>query len=102
MTDEERYERNKNEFRSVVKGLNFITPRVVDYIRAGKYICEIAGSGTEGYTKYHIYGVTVVDTEVPCQYDELCKCFVEESYAEAKRKAFEYVNELVEKYGDKK
>lgn len=49
------------EFRNVVKGYNFITPVLLEYGRAGKYIYELSKS-TDSCGSFFgkIYGVTVV------------------------------------------
>ena len=52
---------NGNEFRQVVGGRNFMTPKLSGYFQSGDYQCEISrGSGIDGQT---IYGVTVVNTD---------------------------------------
>lgn len=46
------------EFRSVVKGQNFITPVVNGYYISGNYICELSHGNFLGDV---LYGVTVVN-----------------------------------------
>lgn len=51
----------KSEFKKVVKGRNFMTPRVLRYGKTGRYYYEI--SEGEGMDNQAIFGVTVVDGE---------------------------------------
>lgn len=69
----------KDNFTRVVKGENFMTPEVVRYHKAGKYIAELArGEDMDGD---YIYGVTVVEYDKgQCRHD-LSECFDTEAQA---------------------
>ena len=59
------------QFRTVVKGHNFMTPNFERYVRAGKYVCEItSGNGFDGDP---IFGVTVVNTDTQTHNTKLSK-----------------------------
>ena len=49
----------KREFTSIVKGENFMTPKVIKYLRIDDYVVEIAKGE---FLRKDIYGVSVVDT----------------------------------------
>lgn len=61
------------EFRQVVKGENFMTPKLSGYWQSGDYQCEVSrGTGIDGQK---IYGVTVVNTDTMEHDHSLSKCF---------------------------
>ena len=72
------------EFRKICPGNNFITPYIIDYKKIGRYIIEISMDPYH-YVSLCIYGVTVVDTE-----------------KETKKKAYDYIDELIKKYRNDK
>lgn len=80
MTEEE-YDRLQNNpngkiFRKIIKGINFITPIILDYIKCGKHIAEIS-KNRENPDIDVIYGVTVI-TKIGNSYEKnfkLCKAF---------------------------
>ena len=63
MTQEEhnRLQNNPNGkiFREIVKGINFLTPIILDYKKCGNYIVEISKS-RENPDLDIMYGVTVI------------------------------------------
>lgn len=63
MTNEEYYELQRNPngkiFRNVVKGVNFITPAIINYYKKGKYIIELS-TNRENSLIGKIYGITVI------------------------------------------
>lgn len=88
----EEKEREIETFCSVVKGENFITPNVEDFIRVGKYLCELSSG-------YHIMGttpvgVTVVNTETMEQEFDMSQAFFEKDHETAMQKAKEYIETL--------
>lgn len=93
MTEEEYWilQRNPNGqiFRKIIKGVNFITPIILDYIKCGKHIAEISKSKENPYIDI-IYGVTVI-TKKDNEYvkdDELCRAFCDYNEVE------QYLKEL--------
>ena len=46
-------------FKSVIKGVNFITPIILDYKRIGKYIVEIS-TNRKNEIIGKLYGVTII------------------------------------------
>lgn len=63
MTQEE-YDKLQNNpngkiFRKIVKGVNFITPIILDYKRIGKYIVEIS-TNQKNEIIGKLYGITVI------------------------------------------
>lgn len=80
MTQEEYYELQNNPngkiFREIVKGVNYITPIILDYKKCGKHIVEISKT-RENPDLDTMYGVTVI-TKKDNEYvkdDKLCKAF---------------------------
>lgn len=80
MTQEEYYKLQNNPngkiFRKIVKGVNCITPIILDYKKCGKHIVEISKT-RENPDLDVIYGITVI-TKKDNEYvkdDELCKTF---------------------------
>jgi len=63
MTEEEYNRIHSTEeskiFKSVVKGVNFITPIILDYKRIGKYIVEISTNRNNEIIG-KLYGVTII------------------------------------------
>lgn len=63
MTSEQYYKLQKNLnreiFRNVVKGVNFITPEIIDYYKKGKYIIELSTNRNNSLIG-KIYGITVI------------------------------------------
>ena len=51
----------KQTFRSIVKGRNFITPKVLKYGKTGRHIYEL--SDGEGFKHNIMYGITVITLE---------------------------------------
>lgn len=67
------------EFQAVVKGENFMTPKVLSYWQSGDYQCELAlGHGFDGSK---LYGVTVVNTDTMQHEHSLSKCFEKRAQA---------------------
>ncbi len=88
----EEKEREIETFYSVMKGENFITPNVEDFISIGKYLCELSSG-------YHIMGtipvgVTVVNTETMEQEFDMSQVFFEKDYETAMKKARKYMATL--------
>lgn len=74
-----------NEFKQVVKGINFITPTVSGYWQSGDYQCELSrGTDFEGAK---VYGVTVVNTDTMKPEHDLSKLFPKRGQALAYIKA---------------
>ena len=46
-------------FTNIVKGTNFITPKIIDYYKKGKYIVELSTNGRNNLLG-RIYGITVI------------------------------------------
>ena len=80
-------------FRSIVKGSNFVTPNVVDYIYSDnmKYIAELSVSKIFGKA---IYGVTVVNVSARKKAEHLSKPFLDEDRAVAYSQAINYIKNL--------
>ena len=96
MTQEEYNELQNNPngkiFRNVIKGVNFITPIILDYKKCGKHIVEIS-KNRENPDIDIMYGVTVI-TKNNNKYIEdfkLCKAFYD--YNEVKQYLKELENE---------
>lgn len=80
---------NGKIFRKVIKGVNFITPIILDYKKCGKHIVEISRS-KENPDIDVMYGVTVI-TKNNNEYIEdfkLCKSFYDYNEVE------QYLKEL--------
>lgn len=74
------------EFKSVVKGENFMTPQIKGYWQTGDYQCELSfGYGIGGGK---LYGVTVVNTTTMTHESGLGKVF------ESRKEALAYINVL--------
>lgn len=93
MTQEEhdRLERDPNGkiFRKYVKGVNYITNIILDYVKCGKHIVEIS-KNKENPDINVMYGVTVI-TKTENGYEKnfkLCKAFYD--YKEVEQ----YIKEL--------
>lgn len=83
------------KFKRVVPYANFMTPDVIDYIRCGRYICELS----YGYgCGLHIYGATVIDEIRMEKRDGLSMCFSNSD----KRIAEAYVMEHIKSLSDEK
>ena len=80
-------------FRSIVKGSNFVTPDVLDYIYSDnkRYLAELSVSKIFGNA---IYGVTVADVIKRKQADHLSKPFIHEDKNVAYENAIEYIRGL--------
>ena len=80
-------------FRSIVKGSNFVTPDVLDYIYSDnkRYLAELSVSKIFGNA---IYGVTVVDVIERKQAEHLSKPFIHEDKNAAYENAIEYIRGL--------
>lgn len=96
MTQEEYYtlENNPNGkiFREIIKGVNFITPIILDYIKCSKHIVEISKT-KENPDIDVMYGVTVI-TKTENGYErnfKLCKAFYD--YKEIEQYLKELENE---------
>ena len=76
-------EKLKQEFREVVKGGNFVTPIIIDFIKIKNGVCELSTGIIFGKK---VYGVTVVINKKH-EYD-LSKLFT------TKEEAIEYVETL--------
>jgi len=50
----------KNKFSSILKGVNFITPEVIEYIEVDNYICEISKGK---FLNTDLYGISTVNTD---------------------------------------
>lgn len=91
---QEKYDITQNNpngkiFREIVKGVNFLTPVILDYKKCGKYIVEISKS-RENPDIDAMYGVTVI-TKKENSYEEnfkLCKAFYDYNEVE------QYLKEL--------
>lgn len=80
---------NKQRFQKVVKGDNFVTPKILRYGQQGDYVYELSkGSGL--FDKM-VYGVTVVDLRTNEHRRDLSKAFFNREETEG------YINDL-EKY----
>lgn len=80
---------NRKIFRKYVKGVNFITPIILDYIKCGKHIVEISKS-KENPDIDTMYGITVI-TKTENGYEKnfkLCKAFYDHKEVE------QYLKEL--------
>lgn len=96
MTEEEYYtlENNPNGkiFRKIIKGVNIITPVILDYVKCGKHIVEIS-KNKENPDIDTMYGVTVI-TKTENDYEKnfkLCKAFYD--YKEVEQYLKELKNE---------
>lgn len=96
MTQEEYYELQNNPnskiFRKIIKGVNFLTPIILDYKKCGNHIVEISKS-KENPDIDTIYEVTVI-TKKDNEYikdDKLCKAFY--NYNEVEQYLKELENE---------
>ena len=80
-------------FRSIVKGSNFVTPDVLDYIYSDnkRYLAELSVSKIFGNA---IYGVTVVDVVKRKPAEHLNKPFIHEDKNAAYDNAIEYIRGL--------
>lgn len=78
------------QFAKILSGENFITPVVVDYVKRGRYICEISKE-RGAYCSLGLIGVTVVDVVDKKRCFELDTCF---SGSTALREAREYINQI--------
>lgn len=94
---QEKYDELQNNpigkiFRKVIKGVNYITPIILDYRKCGKHIVEISRS-RENPDIDIMYGVTVI-TKENNEYitnDKLCKPFY--NYNEVEQYLKELENE---------
>lgn len=89
------------DFREICPGNNFLTSYIIDYKKIGRYIVEIS-MDTYHYICLCMYGVTVVDTERKERCIDLDKSFVGDTEKETEKKAYDYINELIKKYGNDK
>lgn len=83
---------NGKIFRKYVKGVNFITPIILDYVKCGKHIAEISRT-REKPNIDTMYGVTVI-TKTENAYEKnfkFCKAFYD--YEEVKQYLKELENE---------
>ena len=80
-------------FCSVVKGENFMTPNVEDFIRVGKYVCELSSANTSFMGSFSV-GVTVVNSETMEREWDLDNSFHEKNYKTSMQKAMEYISSL--------
>lgn len=71
------------EFRAIVKGENFITPKILDYYVTGDYLCELS-QGTD-FDGNKVFGVTVANAETGKHEHGLSKLW------ETKKKAIAYI-----------
>lgn len=75
-----RNDQLSTEFRTVIKGSNFMTPHIVGFWSVGNYVCEL--SKGNDFSGGRIYGVTVVNRETQERELELDQSF--NSLAQAK------------------
>ena len=78
------YSEEADYFKKIIKGVNFMTPNVVGYI---KYINGVIELSSGKYINNEIFGVTVVEHNL--KNDFLCKFF--NTYTEAT----EYIDKLI-------
>ena len=76
------------EFKSVVKGENFMTPMVMSYWISGDYIAEL--SQGDGFDGSGIFGVTVVNGETMTHDHEKSMSFADH------KEALDYIKSLGE------
>lgn len=83
-------------FREVVKGVNFVTSKIVDYIQQGNFVCELSYdfNYSGALFKHHIYGVTVVDMDKKERRTDLGKVFDDDKQSVAYNTALEYIKTL--------
>ncbi|MCK5610470.1 hypothetical protein KAR91_51835 [Candidatus Pacearchaeota archaeon] len=79
--------RTENEIRSIFratyKGNNFMTPEIVRFGNAGKYIYELSSSGkTQGFAA-NLHGVTVLNSATQEKENDLNQSFHSLADAEA-------------------
>lgn len=83
------------QFRKLVKGNNPLTPHVIDYVKVGKYICEVS---TDSYTPdpndMRMVGVTVLDMEKGEIDTDLSQAFCDKKIDLAKAEAYKYIETL--------
>ena len=82
---------NEELFTSVLKGRNFVTPKVISFERKGDYVCEVSHGRM---FSNHIVGVTVVNAVKKERAMEFDKSFTEATLNRALKKATEYINNL--------
>ena len=81
----------RKEFAKILGGFNFITPVLVDYVRKGRYICEIS---KEQYPTEHLVGVTIVDTVNKERCMDKDTSFTGKTWDESMQKAYSYIESL--------
>ena len=83
-------------FREVVKGVNFVTRHIVNYIQQGNFVCELSYGFNYSHAlyKYHIYGVTVVDMVKGEHRTDLDSVFDDDKQDVARNAALEYIKTL--------
>lgn len=82
------------QFRKLVKGGNPLTPNVIDYVKVGKYICEISQDRYTPAYDERIVGVTVLDMEKGEIDHDLSQAFCDKKIDLAKAEAYKYVETL--------
>lgn len=81
----------REKFTKILKGFNFITPVIVDYVQSGRYICEIS---KERHVVEHLVGVTVVDTVNKERCMDKDTSFTGKTWNESMQKAYSYIESL--------
>ena len=86
--------RNKKmAFKSIVDGVNFMTPEVVDYFERGKFVAELSTSD-DLFCGLHAFGVTVANTKDRKHEISMCRSFLNKDKETARKNALEYINSL--------
>lgn len=80
------------KFQAICQGANFVTPRQLNYVRRGDYICEVSQETCP--SPVHMVGVTIVDTKLKKRCFDLDKCFTGDSYKETFKEAYGYIDTI--------
>jgi hypothetical protein len=80
---------NKQRFRLVVKGDNFVTPKIIRFGQQGDYVYEL--STGRGLFNADVFGVTVVDLRTDEHRRDLSQAFFNREEAE------DFINDLEKK-----
>lgn len=81
------------KFRRIVKGVNIMTPEVVDYFKRGDYIVELS-KGNGQFCGSYCYGVTVANVAENEHCTNLSKGFFNRDKNAALKEAMDYINSL--------
>ena len=80
-------------FRSIVAGVNFMTPEVESYFEKGNFIAELSTSD-DLFCGLHAFGVTVANTKDRKHEISMCRSFLNKDKETARKNALEYINSL--------